>query len=74
MCKCVQYTFLVWPNVAADALSRIDFPVYCMQAILGAAPNLTPVPRRLVDLMVMEQQDWTSPGWAQLFKDYCMQA
>ena len=60
-------------NIAADALSRNDFPRF-LQAMPGAAPHPTPVPQRLVDLLVLEQPDWTSPCWAQLFKDCCMQA
>lgn len=59
-------------NVAADALSRDDLPRF-LQAVPEAAPHPTPVPPGLVSLLVMEQPDWTSYRWAQLFKDCCRQ-
>ena len=60
-------------NVAADALSRNDIPRF-LQAVPEATGIPTPVPQRLVDLMVREWPDWTSCRWAELFKGCCRQA
>ena len=53
-------------NVAADALSRNDLPRF-LQAVPEAAWSPTPIPQGLVDLLIRECPDWTSPRWAQLF-------
>ena len=60
-------------NTAADAISRNDSSRF-MQAVPEADPELTTVPWRLVELMVLLQPDWMSSHWAQLFKDCCNQA
>ena len=60
-------------NVAADALSRNDFPQF-LQVVPDAAAHPTLVPQQLVDLLVKEQPDWTSLRWVQLFGDCCRQA
>ena len=55
-------------NNAADALSRGDLPRF-LQVVPEAASQPAPIPQQLVDLLVREQPDWTSPRWAQLFRD-----
>lgn len=57
-------------NVAADALSRNDLPRF-LQVVPEADRASTTVPPALVDLLVREQPDWTSPRWAQLFSASC---
>lgn len=53
-------------NVAADTLSRNDLSCF-LQVVPEAAKAQTPIPVGLVDLLVRERPDWTSPRWAQLF-------
>ena len=53
-------------NVAADALSRNNLPHF-LQVVHQADPDPSPMPAALVDLLVREQPDWTSPHWARLF-------
>ena len=55
-------------NSAADALSRGDLPHF-LQVVPEAASQPALIPQQLVDLLVKEQPDWTSPRWAQLFRD-----
>ena len=55
-------------NVAADALSRDDH-AHFLQVVPDAVEHPTPIPQGLVDLLVMDQPDWTSPRWTQLFGD-----
>ena len=59
-------------NVAADALSRNDFPRF-LQAVPEVDRQSSLIPRALVDLLVRERPDWTSPRWAQLFSASCRQ-
>ena len=54
-------------NIAADALSRNQFSRF-LQVIPDAAQLPSPIPRRLVDVLVLSQPDWTSPLWARLFR------
>jgi len=60
-------------NSAADSLSRNNFPTF-LQAVPEAADLPTPIPTALVDMVVKEQPDWSSPRWAQLFSAFCRQA
>ena len=53
-------------NVAADALSHNNL-LHFLQVVPQADSTATPIPAALVDLLVREQPDWTSPHWAQLF-------
>ena len=39
-----------------------------------AATLPTPIPQALVDMVVRESPDWSSPRWAQLFSAFCKQA
>lgn len=59
-------------NTAADALSR-----NCLSNFLQVVPDVdrlpTAIPQALVDLPVMEQPDWKSPRWVQLFSVLCKQ-
>ena len=57
-------------NVAADALSRNRMSTF-LQEVPAADPQPTAIPQALVDMTVMEQPDWTSPRWAQLFSAFC---
>ena len=57
-------------NVAADALSRNCMSTF-LQEVPAADPQPTAIPQALVDMTVMEQPDWTSPRWAQLFSAFC---
>ena len=59
-------------NVAADALSRNDFPRF-LQAVPEADRQSSLIPQALVDLLVRERPDWTSPHSAQLFSASCRQ-
>ena len=47
--------------MAADALSGNHLPRF-MQVLPEAAQVPTPIPTRLVDLVVREQPDWTCPA------------
>lgn len=55
-------------NSAADALSCGDLPRF-LQVVREAASQPAFIPQQLVDLLVREQPDWTSPHWAQMFRD-----
>ncbi len=57
-------------NVAADALSRNDFSTF-LQAVPEAAYFPRPIPPELLDMVVWEQSDWSSPCWALLFSAFC---
>ena len=59
-------------NTAADALSRNNLLIF-LQAVPDASPLPTPIPQALVDLVVREHPDWSSPRWAQLFSAFCKQ-
>lgn len=54
-------------NLAADALSR-DRVTEFLSLVPQAQESMTEIPARLVDLLLLEQPDWTSPRWSQLFK------
>jgi len=56
-------------NSAADSLSRNNFPTF-LPAVPEAADLPTPIPTALVDMVVREQPDWSSPHWAQLFSAF----
>ena len=59
-------------NLAADALSRNDFARF-LQVVPQATRDPEAIPKTLVELVVMEQPDWTSARWAQLFSVFCRQ-
>ena len=58
--------------MAADALSR-DNLTHFLQVVPDAVQHPTPIPQGLVDLLVMDQPDWTLPHWTRLFGD-CFRA
>ena len=60
-------------NIAADSLSRNNLPTF-LQAVPDTATLPTPIPQALVDMVVRESPDWSSPRWAQLFSAFCKQA
>lgn len=55
-------------NVGADAISRNNLFVFFAQ-VPQADPYPTPIPQSAVDLLVLQQPDWLSPDWSQLFKN-----
>ena len=58
-------------NGIADAISRNNLSLFF--SLLQAADSTpTHLPELLVALLVMEQPDWTSTAWSQLFKS-CFQ-
>ena len=59
-------------NTAADALSHDNFTAI-IQAVPDAADLPTPIPPALVDMVVREQPDWSSPRWVQQFSAFCRQ-
>ena len=57
-------------NTAADALSRNNLSHF-LQVVPESAGHPTPIPPKLVDLLVRVQPDWTSLRWEKLFSDCC---
>ncbi len=55
-------------NRAADALPRNDLPHF-FQVVPEVARAPTPLPHELLDLLVRECPDWTSPRWARRVND-----
>ena len=53
-------------NTEADAISRDNLILFHFQ-VPRAWPSPTPLPSALLDLLVHQQPDWTSPLWARLF-------
>ena len=49
-------------NIAADALSRNNAPYF-----LQVVPETTPLPDQALQLLVVEQPDWMSSSWTELF-------
>ena len=55
-------------NVAADAISRNNLSLFS-QVLPGASPQPCPIPQSLVELLIVQRPDWTSPSWTALFKN-----
>ena len=53
-------------NIAADALSRGNLALFHHQ-VPDACPSQTPIPKELVQLLIVQQPDWTSENWRRLF-------
>ena len=53
-------------NVAADALSRNNLPLF-RQQVHHASPHPTPLPRELIMALVTHRPDWMSPLWRNWF-------
>ena len=53
-------------NVAADALSRDNLPLFYQQ-VPSASRHPTPIPEKLVWALILHQPDWTSQMWRQWF-------
>ena len=53
-------------NVAADALSRDNLPLFLAQ-VPGALPHPTPTPHKLLQLLMYQKPVWTSKSWSELF-------
>ena len=49
-------------------MSRNNLPLF-FSKVPEASPSPRPLPTSLVDLLVNQQPDWTSPAWIQLFKN-----
>ena len=54
-------------NVAADALSRDNLPLFFQVVPQAASRRATPIPEELLDILVHQRPDWTSPAWRRLF-------
>ena len=54
-------------NTAADALSRNDLTSF-FRSLPQADPSPSLVPLEILDLTILEQPDWTSPRWRNLFR------
>ena len=53
-------------NTLADAISRNHMDVFFQQAP-QASTIPSAVPEALLDLLISQQPDWTSPTWSRLF-------
>lgn len=53
-------------NIAADALSRGNLALFHHQ-VPDACQNPTPIPKELVQLLLVQRPDWTSENWRRLF-------
>ena len=53
-------------NVAADALSRDNLPLF-LQQVPRAKQDPTLLPQELVQALILHQPDWTSVSWRNLF-------
>ena len=58
-------------NIVADAILWNNLPLL-FSKFPDVSPHLVPLPQALVELLVMEQPDWTLPSWGRLFKS-CLQ-
>lgn len=58
-------------NSWADAISR-DNPSIIESQVFRSSYHRTPIPEELISLLVVEQPDWTSGRWIELFKS-CLQ-
>ena len=54
-------------NTWADAISR-NYSVLIDSQVFKSSYHQTPLPEDLISLLVMEQPDWTSDHWINLFK------
>ena len=54
-------------STAADAISRNKPTLFFLQ-VPETNPLPTPVPQALIELMILQQPDWLSPGWSCLFR------
>ena len=53
-------------NNAADALSRNKLDVF-LSCSPQAAPSPSPIPQSLLDMLLHNKPDWTSPSWRKCF-------
>ena len=53
-------------NVAADALSRDNLPLFHQQ-VRQAASSPTPIPDELLQTLILHQPDWMSQSWRDWF-------
>ena len=54
-------------NIGADAISRDNLLLFHSQVPM-AHPSPTPLPDAAIDLLVLQQPDWTSRNWRRLFR------
>ncbi len=59
-------------NTAADAISRDKLSSF-FQVCPHADRQASPIPPPLIDRLVAQQPDWTSPSWAALFGSFLQQ-
>ena len=60
-------------NGAADAISRNDLSRFFSQ-VSAANQQATFIPTALMELVILQQPDWLSPTWPQLFRNLLQQA
>ena len=53
-------------NVIADTISHDDLTTLCSQ-VPSISPSPTPVPPRVMEILVEGQPNWTSVDWVRLF-------
>ena len=58
-------------NIGANAISRDNLMLFHLQ-VSEARPSPTPLPAAALDLLVLQQPDWTSPSWPRLVRS-CLQ-
>ncbi len=81
--RCLSFIIAVWDislvayhipgalNCVADAISRDNLSLL-FSKVPGVSPQPTRVPPPLVEILVTERPDWTSPSWRRLFGS-CLQ-
>ena len=60
-------------NVAADALSRDNLPLF-FQQVPAAQRAPAQIPKALMDVLLLNQPDWTSTNWRSLFSSISRKA
>lgn len=55
-------------NTWADAISR-NYPILIDSQVFKSTYQRTPLPESLISLLVVEQPDWTSDRWINLFRN-----
>ena len=59
-------------NTLADALSRNNTHLF-FSKFPQASPTPSPIPLPLINMLLQQETDWTSPHWSALFKASCSQ-
>ena len=59
-------------NVKADAISRNNLSLFCLQAP-KASQTGTVIPESVVELLIYQRSDWISQSWCRLFTNSLQQ-